>query len=257
MKEHSLDRSPSYRLITIPISHYCEKARWALDWLQIPYIEERHVPLFHRLATRPYAGKSVPVLVAPEDALVDSTDILHYLNGKSNGSRQLYPTEWNLRQEVEEWEELFDSQLGVSARCWAYFYRLNDREAMRRGWCEGTPQIEQMGFAIAFPLMRRIVQKSLNVTTASSATSLEKIREIFDKVSQRLSDDRPYLVGDKFSAADLTFAALSAPTLMPPEHPMKLPQIDAIKSEMVTTIKELRETPAGIYALRLYREHRH
>lgn len=33
--------SAIYRLITIPASHYCEKVRWALDWLKIPYIEER------------------------------------------------------------------------------------------------------------------------------------------------------------------------------------------------------------------------
>ena len=31
------------RLITIPISHYCEKARWALEWSQIPYVEEKHL----------------------------------------------------------------------------------------------------------------------------------------------------------------------------------------------------------------------
>ena len=36
-----------YLLITIPPSHYCEKARWALDYARIPYREERHPPLFH------------------------------------------------------------------------------------------------------------------------------------------------------------------------------------------------------------------
>ena len=34
-------------LITIPISHYCEKARWALDRARQPYVEVRHLPLFH------------------------------------------------------------------------------------------------------------------------------------------------------------------------------------------------------------------
>ena len=29
--------------ITIPISHYCEKARWALDRAGVAYVEERHV----------------------------------------------------------------------------------------------------------------------------------------------------------------------------------------------------------------------
>ena len=30
------------RLVTIPISHYCEKARWALERAGIAYREERH-----------------------------------------------------------------------------------------------------------------------------------------------------------------------------------------------------------------------
>ena len=30
-------------LITIPISHFCEKARWALERAGLPYREERHV----------------------------------------------------------------------------------------------------------------------------------------------------------------------------------------------------------------------
>ena len=27
------------RLITIPVSHYCEKVRWALKKLKLPYVE--------------------------------------------------------------------------------------------------------------------------------------------------------------------------------------------------------------------------
>jgi len=40
------------RLITIPISHYCEKARWALERAGLSYREERHVQGVHRLAAR-------------------------------------------------------------------------------------------------------------------------------------------------------------------------------------------------------------
>ncbi|MCW3023116.1 MAG: Glutathione S-transferase family protein, partial [Conexibacter sp.] len=31
-------------LVTIPISHYCEKARWALDRAGVAYEERRHLP---------------------------------------------------------------------------------------------------------------------------------------------------------------------------------------------------------------------
>jgi len=40
------------RLITIPINHFCEKARWALDRAAIAYREERHVQGIHQIAAR-------------------------------------------------------------------------------------------------------------------------------------------------------------------------------------------------------------
>lgn len=35
------------RFVTIGFSHYCEKARWALDLTTFPYHEESHLPPFH------------------------------------------------------------------------------------------------------------------------------------------------------------------------------------------------------------------
>lgn len=39
-------------LITIPISHFCEKARWALDHAGLSYREHGYPPAVHRLAVR-------------------------------------------------------------------------------------------------------------------------------------------------------------------------------------------------------------
>ncbi len=250
--------SPNYRLITIPISHYSEKARWALDKLKIPYTEEPHVPIFHRFATGKYDGSSVPVLATESHGnFVDSTDILHYLSAIAPADKRLYPDIPELRQEVEELEDLFDEKLAIAIRNWGYFYRANNREAMRRAWCTNTPWFEQIGFAIAFPYLTNFVQKKFQITAENAAKGLIEIKQIFDLVSQRLADGRSYLVGDNFSAADLTFAALSAPVLMPPEHLMKPQSLSQLPLEMATVIKELQATIAGNYALRLYREERY
>ena len=58
-----MSKQASAILITIPLSHYCEKARWALDRVALPYREEPHAPLFHRLATKRNERGTVPVLV--------------------------------------------------------------------------------------------------------------------------------------------------------------------------------------------------
>src|SRR5438270_9534525 len=62
------------RLLTIPISHFCEKARWALERAGLDYREERHVQGIHRVAARRAGGGStVPVLVAPKTVVVASS----------------------------------------------------------------------------------------------------------------------------------------------------------------------------------------
>lgn len=246
----------AYQLIVIPVSHYSEKVRWGLDWLQIPYQEERHVPFFHRIATRRFGGSSVPVLVTKQRSLTDSTDILNYLDEQAT-TRRLYPTEPTLRQEVEKLEDCFDRLLGVCTRRWAYFYLIGDRALMREAWCKGTPKFEQMGFEVAFPFMVTLLRRLLRLTENGAARSLQEIRTIFEDVNQRLATNNNYLVGDRFSVADITFASLAAPVLFPEEYPIQFPSLDQIPTEMATVIQELRVTPAGQYALRLYQEERY
>ncbi len=246
------------RLITIAVSHYCEKARWALEWLKIPYVEESHVPIFHRFTTRRYTGKSVPILITPTGIFKDSTDILHHLDATSQAPQHLYPPNPELRQEVEELEELFDSKLGVHIRRWGYHYRrLDNREAMREMWCEDAPKLEKVGFDFAFPLMSLIVRRAYKVSADNAAISLQEIKQVFEVVENRLNDDkRGFLVGNSFSAADLTFAALAAPILRPKNHYTTKFLRKQLAPQAAEVVLELRQTKAGKYALRLYREHR-
>ena len=111
------------RLITIAISHYCEKARWALDYLEIDYVESAHAPPFHRQYTSCHGGSSVPVLVTENKAFTDSKDILHYLDSISD-HQKLYPADLGLRSRVETWEKLFDEKLGIATRTVGYYYAL-------------------------------------------------------------------------------------------------------------------------------------
>src|SRR4051812_2949036 len=90
------------RLITIPISHYCEKARWALERVGIPYREERHVQGIHQLAARHAGGGiTVPVLVTPDGVLRESAEILAWVDKRTPPEHRLFPAEPGARSEVE------------------------------------------------------------------------------------------------------------------------------------------------------------
>jgi glutathione S-transferase len=64
------------------------------------------------------------------------------------------------------------------------------------------------------------------------------------------------LVGGRFSAADLTFAALAAPVLLPVECRAVQPTLDEAPAGMREEIVRLRTTVAGRFALRLFAQER-
>ncbi|MBL8348524.1 MAG: glutathione S-transferase family protein [Rubrivivax sp.] len=242
-------------LITIPLSHYCEKARWALDRVALPYREEPHIPLLHRLATRRDERGTVPVLVHGGRRFADSTDILVHADAVRGGGL-LYPREAALRGEVEALEELFDTQLGPHTRRWGYAQVLPEAKLIRSVWSSGVPRFEALLLPAITPLACRLVRMAYKVTPESAQRSLERVRGVFAQVDERLRGGRRFLVGERFTAADLTFAALAAPVLLPAECRAAAPALEAVPAAMREEILRLRDTDAGQFALRLFAQER-
>jgi glutathione S-transferase len=248
--------SPQFRLITFPVSHYCEKARWALARLNISYIEERHAPLFHRMATGRVGGKSVPVLIAGAQVFTDSKDILKYLDTIAPETTKLYPCDPELLKQVEELEALFNTQLGTATPIWAYSYTLQNPKLAKRRFTCGVPFHEQALFPLIFPLISSTIRRQINVTTDATTNAHAQITQVFEAVGNLLTDERTYLVGDRFSAADLTFAALSTDAVRPPEYgdaALALSNLEQLPPKMAEEVRAFREMPAGAFALRLWR----
>jgi glutathione S-transferase len=244
----------NFRLITIPVSHYVEKVRWALDYLKIPFQESPQMPPFHRGAVKKYGGTMVPVLVTDTIFKTDSTDILRYLDTLYPG--KLYPADPELQALSTELETLFNLTLGVNTRRWGYSYALT-RELIYPRWTLGVPFWQKLLFPIIFPKAEPIVRKNFDITATSAAESYREIVRVFDRVTEVLSDGRKYLLGDRFSAIDITFAALAAPTIQPPEHHILPSPLELLPDRMQIDIRKLQATPAGEFGLRLYRENRH
>ena len=121
------------RLVTIPISHYCEKARWALERAGIPYHEERHVQGIHRIAARRAGGgATVPVLVTPDGGVGESEEILAWVDERTPPELRLFPDDLRERAEVERLCRRFDEGLGPRGRRLMYIHMLPQRELTLR-----------------------------------------------------------------------------------------------------------------------------
>lgn len=245
------------RLVTIPISHYCEKARWALERAGMPYREERHVQGIHQLvARRAGGGITVPVLVTPDGVIGDSADIIAWVDERTPSEHRLFPAEPAAREEVERVCRRFDEELGPAGRRLMYVHMLAQRKLALRFNNEGVPGWEDRAIRYGWPFARGFVKRVLGIRPGIEVEDEAAVWREFDFVAELLCDGRPYLCGERFGAADLTFAALSAPVLVPPAYGVPLPQPDVLSPGMAGLVRRAREHAAGRYALGLFAEHR-
>jgi glutathione S-transferase len=245
------------RLITIAPSHYCEKARWGLDHFGVDYVEEPHPPILHWLWSLPSGGgRTVPILRVGRHVIGDSTAILRYLDAEHGGGRGLYPTDADLAAEVERLEESFDVSLGPHTRRLVYFHLLSDRSLALETLGCGVASGQRFVFTAGFPLFRSLMRRGMKISAASAERSAARSRKVFAEVGERLEEGRRFLVGAEFTAADLTFAALAAPVLLPPGYGAPLPSPDRLDDTLRALVEGFRSTPAGAFALRLYDEWR-
>jgi glutathione S-transferase len=245
------------RLVTIPISHYCEKARWALERADIPYREERHVQGIHQLAAkRAGGGVTVPVLVTPDGAIGESHEILSWVDERTPVERRLFPSEPDARAEVVSLSRRFDEQLGPQGRRLMYVHMLPNRKLVLAFNNQGVPRWEDRALRYGWPLIQHFIKRELEIVAGIERDDEAAVFHELDFVAERLADGRPYLCGERFGAADLTFAALSAPVVIPAVYGVPLPPPEILPPRLAAVVKRAREHPAGRYALALFAEHR-
>ena len=240
-------------LITISFSHYCEKARWALDRCGIAFEERANLPLFAYLATyRASRTKTVPILVAGDTTLTDSTEIVAWCDARKPGT--LLPADPAQRGEALALEDDFDRDLGPATRRWGYA-QLIDEPRVVPYLGSRVPRWQAVGLKVARPVAMGMIKRGLDITPDGVARSLAKIEDSFARVTGLLADGRRYLVGDRFTVADLTFAALAAPVLLPDQLDVGLPPYEMF-GDARAQIDTWRATPAGAFAQRMFKEER-
>jgi glutathione S-transferase len=242
-------------LITFPLSHFCEKARWALDDAGLGYRELGYAPGVHKHAVRRHGSRTVPLLVG-EQTLRESTDILSFADRARSRGRALHPADGDARREIERVVERLDLTLGPDVRLWFYAWALADpRRLYEWGSCGLCPR-QRLLLRVLSARIAILIAHSQKLTERSAEEARERIDEELAGVSAMLADGRRYLGGDSFGAADLSFAALAGIAVCAPGYGGTRLRLPPMPDELAPQIHAWRATPAGQLALRLYREHR-
>lgn len=260
--QHLCQDAAAMRLLTIPISHYCERARWALDHCGLDYEEEQHLQIFHIRPVRKAGGRHfVPLLVTDEGALTSSGDIVAYADRHARPHRRLYDEDASKRESIIALEATYAGDFGVETRRYAYHRLLPHRALVTRYNGAAAPLHERLALRLGFPFARRKITRYLRIEDETVRAGADPLSQTFDAVAARLSDGRPYLTGDNFTAADLTFAAMAAPLVFPSEYGARrrqvaLPSLPELPPQFRAEVEQFRSHPAGAFVLRLYRRAR-
>ncbi len=223
----------------------------------MPYREERHVQGVHQIvAWRAGGGITVPVLVTPDGVVGDSAEILDWVDARTPAEHRLFPAEPEARDEVERLCRRLDEGLGPRGRRLMYVHMLADPKLALRFNNRGVPGWEDRFIRYGWPVAQRYVKRVLDIRPGIEVDDEAAVFDELDYVAGLRADGRPYLCGERFGAADLTFAALSASIVVPPTYGVPLPQPDVLSPGMSALVRRARAHPAGRYALKLFAEHR-
>jgi glutathione S-transferase len=242
----------------LPISHFSEKVRWALDWKQVPHRRRVMPPGMHPVGGAWLTGGrhvTLPVLEIDGRRVCDSTAIIAVLEERFPG-RALYPADPAERERALQLEDWFDEHVGPYARRWAFNALLTEPEAVR---AFALKQTEWAPVPIPPQVFAPMAKGFLNArystgSRAGAEAARQKLMEGLDRLEAELAaGDGEFLVGGRFSIADLTAAALFYPLVLPPEgpwQPVRTAAFDAVQDTV-------RDRPAFHWVEDTFRRHRH
>jgi len=234
-------------------SHFNEKARWALDWKRVPHVRRSLVPGLHVPRVLWLTGqKAVPVLVLEGTAIPDSTRIIETLE-RLRPDPPLYPRDDTACRRALALEEHFDEQLGPQLRRALFHDLLPHTDYAVAVLTTGCGAATRLGVRALFPLIRAGMRLDMRIDAAGAARGRANILEALDRIEAELQPSG-YLVGDGFSVADLTVAALLSPLVTPAEYPYPMP--GPFPEPFATFRASLSSRRAFRWAEETYRRHR-
>jgi glutathione S-transferase len=243
------------KLITFAASHFCEKARWALDWLGLDYEEVGWPPGLHLILAKFHGAKAstLPILFDGGALIQGSGVIIDWAESRAREpNRSLTPAKADAAMEIER---RADTVIGVHVRRLAFAELLPRHAHMVKpalfyrasGW-------RRFGGDLMWPVSWRIIRRMYDAVPGAAEDSRAKLETEFDWLDAKLADGRPYLAGDRFSRADLTVASLLAnfarPEELAPHHGMAGP------ASLAADVERWRERPVMRFVREQYRLHR-
>ncbi len=234
-------------------SHFNEKVRWVLDHKRVPHHRHSYLPGMHILPMLRRTGqKQLPVWCDGALTLPGSAAIIDHLE-RQHPEPALLPADPAERRRALEVQRWFDEEVGAPVRVAAFREWLPDSRYMVALFTGHTSPIARGFYRASFPLIRVAMRSDMGLTAERAEQGLDRAKEAFDFVVAN-AGPQGYLVGDRFTIADLAAAAILSPAVLPDEFPYRPPQ--PLSPTFRHFIDRWTDHPGAAWVRDMYRRHR-
>jgi len=235
-------------------SHYCEKARWALDLLGRQYLEDRFCPPFHRKALKSiHAKNTVPALmVNNKDTYSSSTEILTWVDKQLPEHRRLFPSDPAQGPVIEDFCKRCDDKLAPEVLVLAHTFAT--RQQFTELLTAGVSEDRTKYFRWIAPLLQLGFKSKYKLNSSNFSQAVRRIDQFFSSVNDLLHGGKNYLYMDRLTAADISFCSLAAPALLIQEYGVSMFKFSEAPPEVRQNAERWRQEPAGKFVQSNYRE---
>jgi glutathione S-transferase len=242
----------------LDISHYSEKVRWALDFKEVDHVRRSPFPGMHiaiALGLTGGAAKTFPILQIGGRTIADSTAAIAALE-EDKPEPALYPSDPAERERALELEEFFDEQLGPHARLLPFHELIGDPDLFADLAVQAVPPPLSKARGLVGAYARGYTRLRWGVADDEAAAAARTgIVAALDRLEAELAaNGGQYLVGESFSVADLTAAALFYPVVGPEGGP--IPPEQPMPAEFERFRESLSERPGFAWVEEAFRRHR-
>jgi len=225
----------------------------------LAFTEDGHPPGFQMFPVSDVTDGSysaTPVLVLPDgETVTDSAAIVRRLvKDFPNELAALYPDEH--ADEIAALEAEMATTLGANVRQVAYTHVLDKAyiETVTPWLSKNSSRIETFLYSMTSTMIAKGMIKLMRCRFSRIPQAELEIDQLFARLEAKLAGGhggKRYLFGDALTAADITFATLVYPLVLPKEMEGLLPPPDELPARYREAIKKYRATAAGQHALRI------
>jgi glutathione S-transferase len=233
------------------ISHYCEKARWALDYCGIDYELRLLSPVTHSAVAKSIGATrtSLPILKSVDGIIEGSANIIAWAN--QNGSKTIL-----INDASNELERRADDVLGVHIRRWYYSEALLDcPQLVKPVFTKGASLKDKVIISLAWPKIVKTMIKRMDLGPHQEVDSKAIVLKEFDELDLLVdANESGCLIDSQFSNADIALASLIAPMFGPDKHPAN--SVFRLPPRVAAMSPELGGRPLSRWVHHIYKQYR-